>query len=648
MAHKEELNQAQKKAVLHTEGPLLIIAGAGAGKTKTIVHRILHLIEKGVPPEAILAITFTNKAAREMRERVFAARGGLFSAYGGTTPFIATFHALGVHILRESGHVVGVSKHFSILDDSDSLAAIKAALKEAELDPKQFEPRRMKNAISRQKGDGISHAAYLEKAGTDYFPRQVARVWEKYDAALTHAHALDFDDLLLKTYELFKEHPDIRKTYHERFQYIHIDEYQDTNMIQYNLSRLLAGEGNNLCVVGDLDQSIYSWRGADFRNILNFEKDYPDAAVVLLEENYRSTKTILAAANDVIKKNSERKEKNLYTNNKEGEPIGLYEAFDEADEARFIAEKIIELRDNGMRPDDIAVLYRANFQSRALEEAMLDANIPYQVLGVRFFERREIKDVLSYLRVALNPESISDIKRVINVPPRGIGKVSFAKIASGRAEELPVKTHEKWSAFQKLLTDIRALISKEKPSETIRKAIKLTGLEDTLKKGTDDERERLENIHELATLAVKYDALPPDEGIAALLTDAALASDQDSLDERIQKKSGVKLMTVHAAKGLEFEHVFVTGLEQDLFPHVNLGSPELDSAQREEERRLFYVALTRAKEKLHLSYAGLRTIFGSKQVNVPSEFLNDIDPAYLELEVPDAPPTERLKTIYFE
>ncbi|PIP73414.1 MAG: ATP-dependent DNA helicase PcrA [Candidatus Lloydbacteria bacterium CG22_combo_CG10-13_8_21_14_all_47_15] len=646
MAHESELNEAQKKAVLHTEGPLLIIAGAGAGKTKTIVHRILYLIEQGVAPGAILAITFTNKAAREMRERVFLARAGARETESG--PLVATFHALSVRILRESGRFVGVPKHFSIFDDTDSLAAVKTAIKEVGLDLKQFEPRRMKNAISRQKGDGVSLAVYQAEADNDYFPRQVARVWEVYDAALTKESALDFDDLLLKTHELLRDHREVRNTYHDRFMYIHIDEYQDTNVLQYNLSRLLAGERKNICVVGDLDQSIYSWRGADFRNILNFEKDYPDAPVVLLEENYRSTKTILAAANDVIKKNIERKEKNLYTNNKEGERIGLYEAFDEVDESRFIAEKIIELRDNGVKPDDIAILYRANFQSRALEEAMLSAHIPYQVLGVRFFERKEIKDILSYLRAAVNPQSITDLKRIINVPPRGIGKVSFAKIASGRADELPAKMRERFTALKTLLADIRARISEKQPSEAIRETVRLTGLEDTLKGGTDDERERLENIHELATLAVKYDALPPEEGIAALLSDAALASDQDSLDERTDKRNGVKLMTVHAAKGLEFEHVFVTGLEQDLFPHVNLGSPELDQAQREEERRLFYVALTRAKEKLHLSYAGLRTIFGSKQVNLPSEFLHDIDTAYLELEVPDAPPIERLKTIYFD
>lgn len=635
MKYLEGLNEAQKTAVLYIDGPLLIIAGAGAGKTKTITCRIAHLIKSGVFPEKILAVTFTNKAAKEMHERVsfLLGKNATFTPFFGAlgVPLVSTFHSLGVGILREHGHALGIKKQFRIFDGSDSISAIKKALKQAELDPKQFEPRRMQNAISRYKEMGMTYARFAEQIGNEYFPRMVEKAWREYDAILKREHALDFDDLLLQTLILLREHKAIRKGYQERWHYVHIDEYQDTNAIQYEISRLLAGERKNICVVGDGDQSVYSWRGADFRNILNFEKEYSDAKVVLLEKNYRSTKTILDAANGVIKKNMLRKGKNLFTDNKDGEKIALYAGYNESDEARFVANKASALIDSGVKSSEIAVLYRANFQSRAIEEAMIDRGVPYQVLGVRFFERKEVKDIFSFLRLAINPESVADLARVINVPARGIGKATLSKVVVGKENELPAAARAKVSAFQTLMEDIRKKIMQLKTSELILYVMQKSGLEQVLKKGAEDDQERLMNIMELMTFSNKYDTLPPEEGVQMLLSDAALASDQDFLDDKTQKKDGVKLMTAHASKGLEFEYVFITGLEQDLFPHVNLGNPESNDERYEEERRLFYVALTRAKEKLFLSYASVRTVFGSKQMNIPSDFLNDIDSAHLEM-----------------
>src|SRR3989338_3640347 len=450
--HLKGLNKEQKEAALHAKGPLLIIAGAGAGKTKTITHRIVNLIKNGVAPENILAVTFTNKAAKEMRERIVAeiqknARGQ------DKIPFVSTFHSLGVYIIKENARILGLTKYFTILDESDSTSIIKEAMKEIEIDPKQYDPKKIKNIISREKGKFMHLTDYTERKESSANPlsRIVAQVWSLYENKKMKENSLDFDDLLLKTAKLLKDNPEIRKIYQEKWAYIHIDEYQDTNEVQYLMSKMLAENHKNICVVGDADQNIYSWRGANLKNILSFEKDYPDAKVILLEENYRSTKNILEAANVVIKKNKYRPDKNLFTKNVTGEKIGLYEALDENDEADFVATKILEICDTGKNVFErtlgsrnvlgahflngdgqrkfsaenfrgesesifsgIAILYRANFQSRALEEAMLRYNIPYQVLGVKFFERKEIKDTLAYLRAALNPQSLSDIKRIIN------------------------------------------------------------------------------------------------------------------------------------------------------------------------------------------------------------------------------------------
>ena len=429
------LNSEQKKAVETIGGPLLILAGAGAGKTKTITHRILNLIKSGIAPREILAITFTNKAAKEMRDRVMhlisTDKSLNIPISFNEKPFVSTFHALGVHILKENSQILGLPRHFTIYDRSDSKRAIKEALLASNINPKEFDPGAILNAISREKGESVTVEQYMSTK-KEYFQSVVAQVWEKYEAILNKEKALDFDDLLLKTAKLLKRNPEIKRKYNSIWKYIHIDEYQDTNKVQYEIATLLAEENRNICVVGDADQTIYTWRGANIENILNFEKEYPEAQVVLLEQNYRSTQNIIAAANNVIKKNIIRKDNNLYTKNGEGEKIELNMATSEHDEASMIAEKCRDLIKNKVNPKEIAVLYRTNFQSRVLEEAFLKKNVPYQVLGVKFFDRKEVKDVLSFLKASLNRDSSSDLIRIINVPPRGRGKASILKIIAGQ------------------------------------------------------------------------------------------------------------------------------------------------------------------------------------------------------------------------
>lgn len=630
MQYLDSLNEKQKEAVLYTDGPLLIVAGAGAGKTKTITHRIIHLIHKGVDPKSILAVTFTNKAAKEMRERVEIMlenrEHGVDApslCEGATHPFISTFHSLGVYIIKENSHLIGLNKYFTIMDDGDSMSIIKSVMKEHDIDPKQHEPRKIKSIISKSKGDFITVDKYSQNIGSAV-QSIVATIWRGYEAQLKKEKALDFDDLLLETVLILKKYPEIKQKYQDKWKYIHIDEYQDTNEVQYEMTKLLVGKDENICVVGDTDQNIYSWRGANIKNMLHFEKDYPDTKIVMLEQNYRSTKNIIEAANSIIEKNIYRVHKILFTENIKGEEISVCEAYDEQSEASYVANKIDEiLRDHDV--NDIAILYRANFQSRVLEEALLDKQIPYQVLGIKFFERKEIKDLLSYIRVAYNKDSLSDIKRIINIPARGIGKVTILKIFSNQINELPKGTQIKIENFYKLIDDISIYIKTHKPSESIKYIIEKTGIKDELTNGTSDEQEKLENMMELVTLAIKYDNLEDGEGMEKLLEDASLSSDQDSLMHN-KNNNGVRLMTVHASKGLEFKYVFITGLEQDLFPHNKNG--QRNKEDNEEERRLFYVALTRARYKLFLSYATLRTIFGMKQVNTPSEFIYDI-PAHL-------------------
>ena len=648
-AYLHGLNERQKEAVLQTEGPVLIVAGAGAGKTKTITHRILNLVHQGIAPSEILAITFTNKAAHEMRERMDKLLQNdstlNLPIYSTGRPFLSTFHSLGVHILRENAVTLGLSRNFTIFDKNDSKRAVKEALEVCNIDPKQFDPGKLQNIISRQKGDGVTPGSFKEKMGKEYLQSIVGRVWEQYESILRREKSLDFDDLLLRTLSLLRENESARAHYQNTWKYIHIDEYQDTNKVQYLISKILAEKSRNICVVGDVDQNIYSWRGADIQNMLSFEEDYPEAKVIMLEENYRSTQNILSAANMVIKKNKFRKEKNLFTNNPVGQKIGLFEGYDESDEAYFVAHKIQELIAGGGKAEEIAILYRANFQSRVIEEALLHYEVPYHVLGTRFYERKEIKDALSYVRAALNPDSLSDIKRIINVPARGIGKVTIAKMFSGQETSLPAATRNKIDGFKKLLAEIAQNVATKKPSEIFTELIKKTGLDVALEDGTDEGTERVENIKELVTLATKYDDLPLPAGIEKMLEEAALASDQDSLIKK--QTDSVKVMTVHAAKGLEFDYVFITGLEENLFPHKRMSEQNQSEQDNEEERRLFYVALTRARKKLFLCYASIRTIFGSKQMNIPSEFLSDIDEALVEQEIWQKEDERPFKTIRF-
>jgi DNA helicase-2/ATP-dependent DNA helicase PcrA len=639
MQHLASLNDAQRKAAETLSGPLLIVAGAGAGKTKTLTARIVNLIHHGVAPHNILAITFTNKAAAEMRERV---KDALAHERHDTLPHVSTFHSLGVHILRENCQLVGRNRHFGILDESDAVAMIKDCIVSLGYDPKTHDAKKYKHIISKEKGDFVTVAAYKQKANS-YVEEVVAKVWDCYDRKLKEEKSFDFDDLLLETVLLLKKHPEVRRHYQERFKFVHIDEYQDTNEVQYELTKLLVApdeQGNyNICVVGDTDQNIYSWRGARLKNMLHFEKDFPGTKVFFLEQNYRSTKTILAAANAIIKKNTVRVDKTLFTENTDGEMISLYEAYDQTDEAEFVAQKVDSLIESGVPAGSIAILYRANFQSRVLEEAMLGRNVPYQVLGTKFYDRKEIKDMLAYIRAAQNPDNLSDIKRIINFPARGIGKVTLAKLFAGEHAALPKAAQEKINAFYATLREIKILTETLKPSELIRETIRVSGIEAELKQGDATGLERLENIQEMVSLATRYDAMPQGEGIEKMLDDAALASDQDGMSDGER----IRMMTVHASKGLEFQYVFITGLEQDLFPHAP--KEHASTEHREEERRLFYVALTRAEKKLFLTYATIRTLFGMRQVATPSEFLYDIPEALVEHEVRT---NSRMRTIYLD
>ncbi len=635
----KQLNDAQRKAVETTEGALLVLAGAGAGKTKTVTYRILNLIHKGVDPENILAVTFTNKAAGEMKERVASIIKNSTSLNRPISenkmPFVSTFHGLGAYIIKENAHEIGLKKHFSILNREESKRAIKESLAKNGYDPKEFEPGKILSIISREKGNFVTAEDYNSSdASLEYFGEVVAKVWKGYEEILKKENSLDFDDLILVAAKLLKKES-IKNFYIKKWKYLHIDEYQDTNKVQYEIIKEIAGENQNVCAVGDIDQNIYSWRGANIRNILNFERDYKNSKLVVLEENYRSTQTILAVANKIIEKNKFRREKNLVTRNALGEKVSVFEAFTENHEAEFVVQKIKELKRNGARLSDIAVLYRANFQSRVLEEEFLKGDLEYQVLGTKFLERKEIKDILAFLRFAFNPESISDLKRIINVPPRGIGKTTLLKIVEGKEEELPATMRAKMQNFRNLLSKIKSFALENPASKTIMFIAGETGINTNLSQKQEDV-ERIENIKELAALAKKYDEMEREAGIEKLIEDTSLASDQDS--EKIQEDS-VRLMTVHASKGLEFSYIFVTGLEEGLFPHNK--DENLSEEDSEEERRLFYVAVTRAKKKLFLSYAQSRTIFGSRGINIPSEFVLEIPEQYTEREFLDYTPRRK-------
>ncbi|MCI0597819.1 UvrD-helicase domain-containing protein [Candidatus Parcubacteria bacterium] len=624
MNYLDGLNERQKEAVLLTEGPVSVLAGAGSGKTRVLTTRIYHLIRQGVAPERILAVTFTNKAAREMRERLSASLGQEVAVWRkGSVPFIATFHGLGRELLETYGRMLGTPRHFSIFDRDDSERAVKAALKSLDMDPKEVPPRAILSRISKAKGEGQTLAEFRERHGHESFRSRItADAWDVYEKTLRDEKALDFDDLIHLPVKLLEEHEEVRRLVEDRFHFIHIDEYQDTNDLQGRLTNLLAGARKNVFVVGDIDQTIYTWRGATIDNLLEFDRVYPEAKTIVLEHNYRSSKNIVDAANQIIEKNKNRKEKRSVTENAQGETIHVHMAQTGDREAQFIAQESQRLIRNGMPPEDIAVLYRTNFQSRALEEAFLTAGVAYRLLGTQFYDRKEVKDVIAWIRLALDPSREADRMRAVQFPSRGIGKVTLGKLAAGKREDLKAGERAKVEAFEKIMCDLHTAAPSVHPSEFVRLVIEHSGMKATYEKGGEDDAERLQNAQELATLASRHDALVGEEGIAAFLADVALASDQDEMDRKKERK-GVTLMTVHAAKGLEFGTVFVAGLEEGLFPHEGMGDGE--ERDEEEERRLFYVAVTRAKSRLYLTLARVRRIYGTDFLQEPSQFISDID-----------------------
>jgi DNA helicase II / ATP-dependent DNA helicase PcrA len=632
-----ELNPRQREAVLATEGPLLILAGAGSGKTKALTHRIAYLIAQGVKPENILAITFTNKAADEMRERVnkllkrdkndevdknadknnFIKRSD--SSISSLSPYIGTFHAFCVRILRNEATKIGHTKHFTIYDEDDSLGLTKEVMKELDINIKQFPPGMIHHMISRLKSECIAPDDFEGKHSGEIFPQTVHKIYERYQKRLRDANALDFDDLIMAAVRLFETHPDVLETYQNRFQYIHIDEYQDTNTAQYRLIRLLAQKHRNLAAVGDDAQSIYSFRNADFRNILNFEQDWPDAKIIILDENYRSTKRILDAANRVIGQNIHQKQKNLWTQKNDGALLDLVMLPSERTEAKFIVTEMETLLASGKTPRDFVVLYRTNAQSRVIEEALLAHEFPYKIIGgIKFYARKEVKDIVAYLRFLANPRDIVSLKRIINVPPRGIGTALFLKYTRGDAGRFTEKERANIGEFKKIIAVLKDASDSMKPSDLITFLIKKTKYEEYLKDASDESASKIENIRELKSLAKKFDALPPPDGALAMLEEIALIADQDAIQKNAD---AVHLMTLHAAKGLEFPIVFIAGLEDGIFPHAK---SLFDPNALEEERRLCYVGITRAKEKVYLCGAFRRTIWGERSANPPSRFLSEI------------------------
>jgi DNA helicase-2/ATP-dependent DNA helicase PcrA len=628
----DNLNKQQREAVEHTEGPLLILAGAGSGKTRVLTHRIAYLInEKNVYPSNILAITFTNKAAREMKERVQNLLEGSYDMW------VSTFHSACARILRmEIEKLSGYKKNFIIFDTDDQVKLIKECLKELNYNEKNFPPKEMISSISKAKDQLMTPSKFMDRYGRDFRLKKVADIYSLYQKKLMANNALDFDDILFKTVEIFQNNPDVLQRYQQKFKYIMVDEYQDTNYCQYMLVNLLAKSHRNLCVVGDDDQSIYSWRGADIGNILNFEKDFPDAKVIKLEQNYRSTQTILDAANSVISNNFGRKNKRLWTDNGEGRPIVTYKAMDERDEADFIIGEVDRLSFQEQRSlNNFAILYRTNAQSRVLEEMCMARGIPYKIVGGhRFYDRMEVKDVIAYLRVIQDPEGDLSIKRIINVPKRGIGKATLDNLENyarqngisiyeallfvDSIEGIGKKAKNSIKEFVRLIAELMDLAEKESASEVINQVIIRSGYLEELEKGDDEDQERGKNIKELISAALEYEEKNEDNSLTGFLENMALMSDIDGLDE---EREGITMMTLHSAKGLEFPVVFICGLEEGLFPTQRAFFEE---HQLEEERRLMYVGVTRAKEKLYLTSAFERTLYGNTSYTMESRFLREI------------------------
>lgn len=653
------MNDRQAEAVQTTDGPLLIMAGAGSGKTRVLTHRIAYLIdEKLVNPWNILAITFTNKAAREMKERAFSLNPATEDC------LIATFHSMCVRILRREADHIGYNRNFTIVDPGEQRTLMKRILKNLNLDPKKWNERAILGTISNAKNDLIDEVAYENMAG-DMYTEIVAKCYRTYQKELRQSEAMDFDDLIMLTLRLFDQNPDVLTYYQQRYQYIHVDEYQDTNHAQYQLVKLLASRFKNICVVGDADQSIYGWRGANMQNILDFEKDYPEAKVVLLEENYRSTKTILQAANEVIRNNRNRRPKNLWTQNEDGEEIVYYRANDEQDEALFVARTIDQLTREGYSHRDFAVLYRTNAQSRTVEEALLKANIPYTMVGgTKFYSRKEIRDVISYLNLIANPSDNISYERVVNEPKRGVGPGTVEKIRNFAASQnvslleassqimlslVKGKAAQSVFDFANLILNLRERLDELTVTELVEIVLEKTGYtEQLVAQGTLESQARIENIEEFLSVTKNFDEHSENDTeetgldkLSRFLNDLALVADTD--DAGTQESSEVTLMTLHAAKGLEFPVVFIIGMEENVFP-LSRATEEED--ELEEERRLAYVGITRAEKVLFLTNANSRLLYGKTNYNRPTRFLNEISSDLLNYQGLARPANTSFKASY--
>ncbi|ASR45691.1 DNA helicase PcrA [Paenibacillus kribbensis] len=628
------LNPPQRQAVEVVDGPLLIMAGAGSGKTRVLTHRIAYLIAtRKTAPWGILAITFTNKAAREMQDRVSKLIGPQ-----GRDVWVSTFHSMCVRILRRDIERIGFTSNFSILDSTDQLSVIRSCMKDLNIDTKKFEPKAVQSMMSTAKNELVTPEMYERKIG-DYFEGIVAKVYTKYQQRLKNNNSLDFDDLIMATIQLFKEVPEVLDFYQKKFQYIHVDEYQDTNRAQYMLCKMLADKHHRICVVGDSDQSIYRWRGADISNILNFEEDYPEARTILLEQNYRSTSNILNAANEVIAQNTGRKPKKLWTDKEGGAKIKVYRADSEHDEGYFIASEINKNINAGKTYSHHAILYRTNAQSRVVEEILIKSDIPYQIVGgIKFYDRKEIKDLLAYLRLLSNPDDDISLMRIINVPKRSIGDTTVGKLQAAAAERgvsifrvLQVvddlgfagRTRNALVEFYDMIEGLNRMVDYLSVTELTEKMLETTQYRLELQnENTLESRARLENIDEFLSVTMEFEKGAEDKSLVSFLTDLALIADIDSMnDDEDEQSDAVVLMTMHSAKGLEFPIVFIVGMEEGVFPHSRAF---LDNEELEEERRLAYVGITRAEEQLFLTCAQMRTLFGRTTANPPSRFLEEI------------------------
>ena len=616
-------NDKQKEAILNTDGPILVIAGAGSGKTRVLTTKIAYLVENGVPTDNILAITFTNKAAKEMKDRVIGMLGSV-----GYQIRISTFHSFGVYLMQKHCTELGYKENFTILDSDDSLTLIKKIMKDLNINVKDYNPKAIRNSISSSKNELISSSDFEKFIGND-FDQKVFEVYQRYERKLLLNNSFDFDDLLFLPIKLFRMKPEILSYYQDLYQYILIDEYQDTNEAQYILVKMLSAKNRNICVVGDESQSIYSFRGSNYRNILNFEKDYKDCSTILLEQNYRSTSTILNSANDVIKNNKHRKDKKLWTENGEGEKLQYYSALDEKDEALYVVNEICKLIDNGVSKSDIAVLYRTNAQSRVMEEALLKENIPYKVVGsFYFYNRKEIKDLICYLRLLYNTNDDVSLQRVINVPKRGIGLKTIENLVEkaniNNSSIFDSIEDGKELGFKLMINDIKSQLDNCTLTELIDLVLDKTGMKQELESEKSIESEiRLENLEEFKSITKSFEEKNGIVSLDEFLTEISLVSD---VTEHRDETELVTLMTVHSAKGLEFENVFLIGMEEGVFPHSN---SFFDDEALEEERRLCYVAITRAKKKLWIVNAHKRLLFGSDSYNKPSRFIDEINPNYI-------------------